>query len=317
MKQVTAKAWLFWFSSCLVLAGNGVGGGGIAENNILYAFLNIESYLNVCLSTKACDLTNDEHNLLKSIHHSMPTELKVKDLIVFKSEKKDPGFFIIEGQVRVAKTGYSVGSPIYINVDLLYPTEVLTIPQPSQIPPPDRPYDIPQAVGLLVHELGHHQGETNHTFLDLLGGKVQKMMRTFAQEVDGGPGYRQIILTSLSYKNAQASDLVIRDRETLYSYGKEALAAMSCKDGSAPLYYDLWNLHWMRSTKGSTPNEEVWPARARIRLHCKSPSMFITQDRDLHMDFTFQVDKKIGLKIVEKKTQFRQIDCGATPQLCH
>ncbi|MCX6124359.1 MAG: hypothetical protein NTV34_06360 [Proteobacteria bacterium] len=66
----------------------------------------------------------------------------------------------------MAKTGSEIGSPIYINRDLIYTEQVgrwsaLTVLE---------------CIPILVHELGHHQGEAPHTVLDLLGVKVQTLL---------------------------------------------------------------------------------------------------------------------------------------------
>jgi len=170
MKKLShlAVSSLISLSSAVTFAGGFVNnGGGLAEKNILYAYEKLETYIQLCLNSKACKLTPDQTVLLKEIASSLPQEKQSKQ-IFFGSERQDPGSFMIDGNVRVAKTGSKVGSPIFINADLLY------------TPAADKSYDpvtIPEAVAILIHELGHHQGHHNHDELDLLGVRVSLLLQ--------------------------------------------------------------------------------------------------------------------------------------------
>ncbi len=143
-------------------------GGGLAEKNILYAYEKLDAYLQLCLSSNACKLTPEQGSLLLQIYRALPQERTAKQLS-FSSEKQNPGFFMIDGNVRVAKTGNDVGSPVYINSDLLYTKE-------GDGDSWD-PVSIPEAVAILVHELGHHQGKHTHEELDLLGVRVSLLLQ--------------------------------------------------------------------------------------------------------------------------------------------
>ena len=108
------------FASMTSFAGTFVNnGGGIAEKNILYAYEKLDTYLQLCLNSNTCKLTADQGSLLLQIYRALPQERQTKQLF-FGSEKKNPGSFMIDGNVRVARTGDEIGSPIYINSDLLY-----------------------------------------------------------------------------------------------------------------------------------------------------------------------------------------------------
>lgn len=142
-------------------------GGGIAEKNVMFAYEKLEKYLQVCLSSTACKLDPTQRQLLTQIVNGLPQELASRNLH-FSSERSAPGFFIIDGLVRVAKTGRTVGSPIYVNSDLLYSKN------------PAGGYDamtVPEAVAVLVHELGHHYSNASHEELDLLGVRVSLMLQ--------------------------------------------------------------------------------------------------------------------------------------------
>jgi hypothetical protein len=142
-------------------------GGGLAEKNILYAYEKIETYVQLCLQSDSCKLTPSQRIILSSILQSLPQE-KVAQQIIFGSERVDPGSFMIDGNVRVARTGDAIGSPIYINSDLLYSKNETGS------------YDsvtIPEAVAILVHEFGHHQGAHSHEELDFIGVRVSLQLQ--------------------------------------------------------------------------------------------------------------------------------------------
>lgn len=143
-------------------------GGGIAEKNILYAYAKLDGFLHLCLNSEACKLTAPEKEILKKISDGLAEEKKSTNQIVMASERKTPGLFMIDGNIRVAKTGSSVGSPILINVDLLYTKDA-----DGQI----EPISVPEAVAIIVHEFGHHYGSYSHEELDLLSIKVSLLLQ--------------------------------------------------------------------------------------------------------------------------------------------
>lgn len=142
-------------------------GGGLAEKNVLYAYQKLGTYIQLCLGTPACKLNPTQQTLLSKIADVLPQEQKTQQ-IIFASEKAAPGTFMIDGNVRVAKTGDDIGGPIYINVDMLYTKGDGDTYDPVTIP---------EAVAIIVHELGHHQGYHTHEELDLLGVRVSLLLQ--------------------------------------------------------------------------------------------------------------------------------------------
>ncbi len=142
-------------------------GGGIAEKNILYAYEKLDRYISLCLKSDACKLTESQKRILSEILAGLPEERASKQLH-FASERKTPGTFIIDGLVRVAKTGSSIGSPIYINSDLLYAKNESGIYDPMSIA---------EGFAVLIHELGHHYGNYSHDELDLIGVRASLLLQ--------------------------------------------------------------------------------------------------------------------------------------------
>ncbi|MFS4461042.1 hypothetical protein [Bdellovibrio sp. HCB2-146] len=158
----------FVFGTAFARGGDLVNnGGGLAEKNVMYAFEKLDIYIQMCLKSESCKLNDSQKALLETILQNLPAEKAAKQLF-FASEKKVPGSFIIDGLVRVAKTGSTVGSPIYINSDLLY-----TKNEANEYDP----MTIPEAVAVLIHELGHHFGNYSHEELDLIGVRASLMLQ--------------------------------------------------------------------------------------------------------------------------------------------
>lgn len=142
-------------------------GGGLAEKNMFYAYEKMEKYLQLCLGSDSCKLTNEQRDLVLKILKSLPQEKANQNQLVFLSEKKAPGTFIIDGQVRIAKTGSAVGSSIMVNVDLLYSKGANGYEAMS----------LPEAVAVLVHEFGHHHGNFSHEDLDLIAVRISVLLQ--------------------------------------------------------------------------------------------------------------------------------------------
>jgi hypothetical protein len=141
----------------LFSGGDHVGnGGGLAESYLAFSKVGLKSFIRSCLSSSICLSTNKEIKLAKDVlNHSKIEETPIKYVI----GKETPGFFFLDGNVRVAKTSYVAGDAIYVNRDLLYDRQ-------------GRAISLPTAITILFHELGHQVGYKDHDFLDLVGSKI-------------------------------------------------------------------------------------------------------------------------------------------------
>lgn len=300
------KLIVLLFLSLRALAGDEVGGAGIAENNAMYAWNNLESFLSLCLEGTDCKLTPKELEILGKIRDAMPAEKRNKNPIVFRAEHLSPGFFLVDGLVRIAKTGYHVGDTIYLNLDLCYPQpQAASIPL---LPPPDRPLDIPLAIAIIIHELGHHQGEKDHAALDVLGSKVNTAMRVFIHEVDGGPFRRDLVASSFEPHGTAAGDFIVRMAGEIRSFRSQILATFRCPKSKADSFL-LWNLHWLKETRKADNDFEL-PLQARAIVGCGPEQESLRRELRAFISVT---DGKID----PEKTYFKEIDCGKSPQLCH
>lgn len=155
------------FSSISWGGADWVGNGAsLSENRILMAFGNIENYIEATLKDPTLNIDRDQFDILSKMLETIPHEKRMNpNMIQFSNESER---FFIDGQVKVAFTGLSLGSTILINKKLLsYQNNEHQYEEISLL----------QALSLLVHEFGHHQGITDHTFLDQLGALVANRTR--------------------------------------------------------------------------------------------------------------------------------------------
>ncbi|EQC43835.1 hypothetical protein [Bacteriovorax sp. Seq25_V] len=173
-------------------------GGGISEQNIIFAFEKLPEFLNICLSQNTCVTNESEVNLIESIVQSYNNE--GKNNIVFKSERKNPGFFVIDGLEKIAITGNRVGDIIYVNTDLLYKKDKNEM---------TKFFQVSQAVQLLVHELGHHHGDYTHDFLDSVGARVRSFFEGRLAEVFYSPFIFDMSVLSLHGNSYTTNGILI------------------------------------------------------------------------------------------------------------
>jgi hypothetical protein len=220
--------------------GSEVGnGGGLAEKNLLFAYTNLPKFISLCLETPLCRLSADEKTLLEGIGLSLSKEQEKVGQLVFQTSSD---FFKIDGLIRIAKTGNRIGDPIYLNSDLLY-----TATGPGQF----KALDIPMALSILIHELGHHQGVQDHARLDLLGTKMQILAMTDSQRADFWNGNASLRTFQFNHVHADADknhllttdQIVLENGGELHSLTEEILKTMPCKA------LRLYNVHETRGVQ--------------------------------------------------------------------
>lgn len=189
-KPILTVLFGFCFISPLSFAGEVNNGGGFSEQNFIFAYTNLERFIDPCLLTEICKLSNGERKILRQIKESLVQERKANSYPFFKSGKLNEFNFQIDGALRIAATGSNVGDPIYINLDLIYP---------SDFNGSIRAFRVDETIAVLIHELGHHHKIKNHQLLDFIGTKVQVASQSEVQVLSGLRG--QVRLTLINTLN--------------------------------------------------------------------------------------------------------------------
>jgi hypothetical protein len=281
------------------LGGDLVGnGGGLAEKNILFSYYNLKAYIEICLSSPTCKIGTWEKDLLTKILKSLPQEQNKKEQIKFVSEKERPGFFRLDGELKLAKTGDNVGSPIYINSDLLY-----TKNSHGDF----KAFSISDAVALLVHELGHHHGVKNHFKLDLLGIKVSMSLENHSDKASLFPHKKDFMAISINKRDAyQFPQLLVYFDNTFLDVSKEFKEALKCPGpffhitSDKPHGANFHNMFWKKLTRRLNVYE--FRLSGNVSTYCEGESYDPTQLR------ATTVEIKFGLKLIsdeKKKSGYR------------
>lgn len=251
------------FFTLLAWGGGGdwIGNGArLSENRVLMAYGSLEKYLQATLSDRTQSLDEDQKLLLEKMVRDIPLEKKMnRAMIQFRPHSS---IFIIDGKSKVAVTGLALGDTIFFNQDLIHYSEG-----------PDKYSEISltQAISLLVHEFGHHQGVTDHTYLDQLGAIVAHQARfeevwytLYPQNKNLGA---QLIAPREGIRASSMLYLVDRSKHiNLVSIIERMKLCEEFKVGLRMETLNFWNLHWSQPL-GKTPQLNGF-----LMLECQSPS---------------------------------------------
>lgn len=257
---------IFLLNSSFVFARSGDevrNGGGLAESYLIFALKNMDQTIAFCLSQSECAKKNDGREILKKIKASLSTEVKA-DLLKFSNEAKKPGFFTVDGYVRLAVTGNNVGDTIFYNLDLLYQNGEVKI-------------NYGQAVQSLIHELGHHQGIANHDQLELVGAEVRASVDGSISETAFLPhlntqGFFALGTETKSFKDSGALILLFRDSMTDMTPHFSNLLNECDKDETSadPLEsraLQFFNLHWNPAQVTTVTSDKI--LSGNVILYCR------------------------------------------------
>jgi len=282
-------------------------GGGLAEKNVMYAYEKLEGYIKLCLASDTCKLNPTQQFILQKIYDGLAQD-KNPNQLSFSSEKNNPGRFIIDGNVRVAKTGSAVGSPIMINVDLLYNKN-----QSGSY----EAMSIPEAVAVLVHEFGHHYGNYSHEELDLIGVRVSLLLQSKAISTPLVPWRSDVSMTVL---NQDATGLfpevllyVGNDIIDISHYYKAEIECVGFKipipllpvpdinlNGKTPKGSIFHNLHWEKIKDGDTTLEVQ--ITGNVSNRCKVKSDTEIRNNSSQLTIKFRMNKNIDTWVYDRSS---------------
>ncbi|WP_372656222.1 hypothetical protein [Halobacteriovorax sp.] len=256
-------------------SGDIVGNGsGLVEQNFMSAYYSIQTAIQNCLNSYECDIDTQENILLREINQVYIDKIGQERPLLFASKAIAGDFFKSEEDKssRIAMTGFSSDSQIFINLDM---AEKIN-------------NDIPAMISILVHELGHQVGIANHSILDQLGAKVRNMwssnfkilkfvMRDTPLEVRLFSTETNYITSKLSYnfkgKTKGLNNLVFEKLE--------------CAPEESVYGFNLTNGHWRR------PVESGYITKISIGywvdIYCQDSFGNIrTEKKDLDVKFRFR-----------------------------
>lgn len=265
-------------------------GGGMSEKTILFAMEKLETYLQSCLNSPSCRLDSPQRSALTRIYEGLPQDRLNPNLIQFMSESKNPGFFILEGEAKVAKTGSTPGSPIYINIDMIYSRDAWGNPVPT---------GLPESIAILVHELGHHHLSESHEFLDLLGVRVGMFHSLQSYNTPALPWLENFGVTAINIPEKTGfPELLLQLNDISVDLSDDVRAASFCLwkqfPTSDPVAYKpfgtlVYNLHWSSAKERGDSSELVMSATLRHNCQPPHPRSAEPQQQEHELIITFKV----------------------------
>jgi hypothetical protein len=281
-------------------AGNEVvNGGGLAEQNFAYALAALQPLYEICFLASSCLTTPDQRSILKGILESLPAERATPSLLRFETGTRR---FHRDGQVRIAVTGSTVGSPIYINRDMIYHSK-----RGKSVA-----LSVGEAIGILTHELGHHQGVVDHNILDILGGNLRAFFElarhrisvdNFGESYSGRRIYLSLLHPSnLGWPGSTRSLIWFHVDDEVYDLNDALPKEIKCPAGWGTRGgrldgFRLSHVSWGERVwvPGKEANNVVYPLRGTIWIQCDltdetgAAKLFLTK-HDFDMLFHFRIE---------------------------
>lgn len=225
------------------IVGNGAG---LVEQNIQYAMVALGKTLEHCIANPTlCRLDDSDVSLLVEINQIQKQIYTNPGKIVVQSEKANPGFFTtgVSEEHRIAKTELYANAVIYLNSDLFYTAE--GVPR----------LDFAAITAILVHELGHQTGETNHARLDVLGAKLRDVVAqksvsyTYTFPVEGFTSTIDVNIINYGLPVAMADLYISWDGNASVKLTNKILKNLSCGNNGTPVGYEVSNGHFFLTAK--------------------------------------------------------------------
>jgi|GEM_PF-6640905 len=237
--------WFLGLGLCsfvgIVDAGDQIGNGaGLAEQRFEFALAQTKNFAELAISSRG-EMHESDRSLLKDILDDLDEErAKNFQLLQFISERSNRGFFVIDGQEKVARTGLSVGDTIYVNLDMIYRH---TLGGTEAMP-------ISEAVGVVFHELAHHQGIEDEARLERFGAAMSSWSNQLLDRSTLVPfGFSVNSFSQYTDPDSPTTRVWFEDGEALYEVSRLIEARIPCSSRSARTVRHaglISGLHWTR-----------------------------------------------------------------------
>lgn len=268
-----------------VRSGDTVGnGGGLLEAQASLAYLNLSKHIISSFEQNYISFSDLDREVLMKILNGLAKNPS-PEKILFLSEEDHPGFFYeagVDPAPRVAKTGFSLDFPIFINRDMVYKT-------------PDMNSRF--WIGLLIHEMGHQVGIRNHGYLDQLGARVVAVSEMNRTEMSFIMAPRTAVDVSLYNHDFidGTPDLSVSHNGKLHSVTDWYNPNLRRTCGPYLQYsgVSISNLHWKNRGEFGPGTGMTIKAGAWAKIKCRDPraGVFYNQATDVEIKLTIEDDK--------------------------
>lgn len=257
-------------------SGDIVGnGGGLIEQNFMSAYYNIQLAIQNCLNTFECGVDDQEKSILKEINTLYIQKVDQTRPVIFVNESIAEDFFKSKEDqtTRIAKTGFTKDSQVFINLEMAESIKT----------------DISTMISILIHELGHQTGIANHSILDQVGAKVRNQWNSNSKvlsfEMENETLDVHLFSTEVNYIS---SKLTYTYKEEVQSLNNDIFEQLNCGTDEIVYGFNLSNGHWRRPIETDRTIKigiDYW-----IDIYCENLFGDIrTVKKDL--DLTFKIRK--------------------------
>lgn len=212
--------------------GDVVGnGGGHLEGQVQFYLSSLSSFIKTALNQNMINFSNQEKAILDVILKNIAQ--KQPEIVYVDGNPKNFFNDQHDGEIRIAKTGFSLEYPIFINRTLAY--KILKAEEKFN------------SVALLVHELGHQAGIKSHSLLDTLGSKVSIVTEFTRSNIryDVYAGEVSIDFFNHGVYNSRSSILVNYFNQTLNINSWDHRAIQARCGGDLAAGFQIENPHWL------------------------------------------------------------------------
>jgi predicted Zn-dependent protease with MMP-like domain len=255
-------------------------GGGLAEGTFEYAYQILASVLKDCIDSGYCVETSKDLELLTEIREITKKNIQNSQYLIFLSGEDYSNLFVdvSSGEVRTAVTGLKPQSPIFINTNHLYDEKTAI-----------SSWSVASAISLLVHEVGHHTGTTDHVYLDRLGQKVRRFFEidTTSIEQHLSANEAKVFIWRSSEKNYKF-DIFFFWNDMRFDLRNYRVESRLCPEGFDVADVDFSNLHWKRTNFNKENGRFTIPFLVWAKGQCVNP--VTSQSVEFDYDLNFKVN---------------------------
>lgn len=268
------------FIATQVFAQGKIGnGGGIIENQFAYVWLNKQKYIEPCVYTNACKLTEDEKLVAQNTLDQIASEYQN---LIFVTTTSFP---LASGQIVFTEP--KVGSPVYVNTDLLYNSA-----NPFEHSGTQRP------IQYLTAALFYHQNIKWNQALEM-GQKIAAFWNSKNKSISmSSIGYPEVALSVMSFE--QKNVFLIYDSSFVTDITSLLESQLYCSDKSETQIKRINNLHWTQIV-GS--GESV--VSGEIQYTCLSQNKTWRGDFALSLNFVKNEQNPKELDFLSEKTELQ------------
>jgi hypothetical protein len=236
-------------------------GGGLSEQNLHFAWLNMKGTLQSCKNQKYCPhLSSKAQELLYKLDESFAVELSNGGL-VFVSPLTHPEELrrLPNPELRQSNTQSQIGSKIYLNIEKLFALNS---------DGSERPLNLSESNIILLRELAYHHSKTeNSEELIELTNQIAKALQS-QSTISIYRDYRAKGIV-FEFVNLEPQQLRLSDSEKVIDIGQVSKALFSCEKNSLLSNIKFGRAEWQYPLRIDN-GYGVLPLVLKVEWSCKA-----------------------------------------------